>query len=210
MDFKAFDKVSYGLYVVSSIAQGMAAGCIVNTFGQVTVSPVQITVAVNKENFTTEIIEKSGVFAVSVLCERASMELIGRFGFQSSKDMDKFDGVEHEIDENGVPYLTENCAARFACKVVNQVDIGTHILFIGEVVACDALSCDAQMTYEYYHTVKKGLTPPKASSYREETVEEKPKGWRCTVCGYIYEGETLPENYLCPICHQGADKFVKL
>ena len=187
MDYHAFDKLSYGLYIVSSEAGGKAAGCIVNTLGQVTVSPVQVAVTINKENQTTRTILESGKFSATVLAESASMELIGRFGFQCSRDVDKFAGFAWARDINGVPYVTEQCAARFACTVVNEVP---------------------QMTYDYYHAVKKGLTPPKASSYRPP--EEKVTGWRCTVCGYIYEGEALPANCKCPICGQGAEVFEKI
>lgn len=207
MDYHAFDKLSYGLYIVSSEAGGKAAGCIVNTLGQVTVSPVQVAVTINKENQTTRTILESGKFSATVLAESASMELIGRFGFQCSRDVDKFAGFAWARDINGVPYVTEQCAARFACTVVNEVDLGTHILFVARVDDWAVLDDVPQMTYDYYHAVKKGLTPPKASSYRPP--EEKVTGWRCTVCGYIYEGEALPANYKCPICGQGAEVFEK-
>ena len=208
MDYHAFDKLSYGLYIVSSEAGGKAAGCIVNTLGQVTVSPVQVAVTINKENQTTRTILESGKFSATVLAESASMELIGRFGFQCSRDVDKSAGFAWARDINGVPYVTEQCAARFACTVVNEVDLGTHILFVARVDDWAVLDDVPQMTYDYYHAVKKGLTPPKASSYRPP--EEKVTGWRCTVCGYIYEGETLPANYKCPICGQGAEVFEKI
>ena len=185
MDYHAFDKLSYGLYIVSSEAGGKAAGCIVNTLGQVTVFPVQVAVTINKENQTTRTILESGKFSATVLAESASMELIGRFGFQCSRDVDKFAGFAWARDINGVPYVTEQCAARFACTVVNEVDLGTHILFVARVDDWAVLDDVPQMTYDYYHAVKKGLTPPKASSYRPP--EEKVTGWRCTVCGYIYE-----------------------
>ena len=173
-----------------------------------TVSPVQVAVTINKENQTTRTILESGKFSATVLAESASMELIGRFGFQCSRDVDKFAGFAWARDINGVPYVTEQCAARFACTVVNEVYLGTHILFVARVDDWAVLDDVPQMTYDYYHAVKKGLTPPKASSYRPP--EEKVTGWRCTVCGYIYEGEALPANYKCPICGQGAEVFEKI
>lgn len=196
MDYHAFDKLSYGLYIVSSEAGGKAAGCIVNTLGQVTVSPVQVAVTINKENQTTRTILESGKFSATVLAESASMELIGRFGFQCSRDVDKFAGFAWARDINGVPYVTEQCAARFACTVVNEVDLGTHILFVARVDDWAVLDDVPQMTYDYYHAVKKGLTPPKASSYRPP--EEKVTGWRCTVCGYIYEARPFPPTTNVP------------
>ena len=208
LDLQAFFKMSYGLYVLSSAFDGKQNGCIVNTVTQVTAEPPKVAVAVSKQNLTTSLIERSGLFNAVALTEEATMDLIGRFGFQCSRDVDKFAGFAWARDINGVPYVTEQCAARFACTVVNEVDLGTHILFVARVDDWAVLDDVPQMTYDYYHAVKKGLTPPKASSYRPP--EEKVTGWRCTVCGYIYEGETLPANYKCPICGQGAEVFEKI
>lgn len=208
MDYQAFDKLSYGLYLITSEADGKAAGCVVNTFGQVTVTPVQVTVAIHKDNQTTQTILDSGKFAATVLSESATMELIGRFGFQSSRDIDKFAGFATARDTNGMPYVTEQCAARFACTVVNKIDLGTHILFVARVDDWAVVDDVPPLTYRDYHFVKKGLTPPKASSYRPP--EEKVTGWRCTVCGYVYEGETLPPNFKCPVCGLGEEVFEKI
>ncbi|MEG1605011.1 MAG: flavin reductase [Clostridia bacterium] len=207
LDMAAFYKASYGLYLVSSRMGDVRAGCVVNTVTQVTVSPLQMTVAIHKDNFTTGVIAQSGLFTVAVLGKFASMELIGRFGFQSSRDADKFAGFKTVEDERGVPYVAEQVVARFSCKVVSQVDVGTHVLLIGEVVSCETLDEREPMTYAYYHTVKNGLTPPKASSYQEAP---KAKGYRCTVCGYVYEGDTLPPDFKCPICDCGPDVFVRI
>ena len=214
MDNKAFFKMSYGLYIVSSAFEGKDAGCVINTATQVTSEPKRMMVAVNKENYTTEIIEKSGLFTVVAFTEEADMELIGKFGFNSSKDTDKFSQFKYETDENGVKYISEKTAAIFSCRVVNKLDVGTHYLFIGDVTNAEVLSSDEPMTYTYYHKVKKGLTPPKASSYMAEQMptEETSKKtiWKCSICGYEYEGEELPEGYVCPICGQPASVFVKL
>ncbi len=212
MSMEAFNKLSYGLHLISSERGGRPVGCVVNTLGQVTVSPLQLAVTIHKDNETCKAILESGRFTGAVLGEHAGMELIGRFGFQSSAQIDKFAGFSSALDCNGIRYITEQTVARFSCTVKNTLDVGTHILFIGQVDESEVLdAAAAPMTYLYYHAVKKGLTPPKASSYRPPQAEEKPvSGWRCTICGYIYEGETLPENYICPVCKKGADVFERL
>ena len=144
-----------------------------------------------------------------MLCETAPMELIGTFGFKTSREVDKFAPFQTARDAHGVPYVTQDVAARFGCKVVDTLDAGTHMLIIGLVEEAEVLNTAAPMTYAYYHRVKNGLTPPKASSYQAQQ-EKKPGGWRCKVCGYIYEGETLPADYKCPICGQPASVFEKL
>ena len=210
MSFSAFNKLSYGLYIVSSVRNGRPAGCVVNTMGQVTSSPLQLAVTVNKDNETTKAILESGKFTGVVLGENATMDLIGRFGFQSSADTDKFEGFATAHDLNGVPYVKEQTVARFSCTVKGTLDVGTHIVFVGEVDEHEVLDdTTPPMTYLYYHTVKKGLTPPKASSYRPPE-EKKAAGWRCSVCGYIYEGEELPADFICPICKKSREVFVKL
>lgn len=129
------------------------------------------------------------------------------FGFKSGKDVDKFAPFTPEKDMNGIPYIKEGMIAQFSVKVNNKIDLGTHVMFIGEVQDAQVLSSEEALTYGYYQTVKKGTTPKNAPSYKEET--EK-KGWQCLICSHIYEGETLPADFKCPICGQGADKFVKL
>ena len=215
MDLTAFYKMTYGLYILSSSAQGKDAGCIVNTVTQVTAEPPKLAVAVNKQNTTAKIIQESGVFAAVPLTQKAGMDLIGVFGFRSSETEDKFAGFHFKRDEAGVPYVTDCAAARFSAKVEQTVDLGTHLLFIGEVTEAEKLLPEEPMSYAYYHSVVKGGTPKTAPSYKGEA-EEVPvapatsgERWRCTVCGYIHEGP-LPEGFTCPICGVGADKFEKL
>lgn len=207
MDLTSLFKLSYGLYIVSSTDGEKHGGCIVNTVTQVTAEPVKLVVAVHKDNVTTSMIEKSGKFCVCVLNETAPMELIGRFGFKTSRDIDKFDGIEYKVDKNGLYYPAQEVAAVVSCNVLEKVDLGTHILFVAQV--CDAFTVNDQpvLTYAYYHSVKKGRTPPKASSYQKP---QKKSGFKCTVCGYIYEGDTLPEDYVCPVCGVAANMFEKL
>jgi flavin reductase (DIM6/NTAB) family NADH-FMN oxidoreductase RutF/rubredoxin len=214
MDLRAFDKIPCGLYIVSAPNGAHGVGCVVNTFGQVTAVPICVTVSVHKDNCTTDAIQKAGVFACTALAENAPMELIGLFGFQSGREVDKFSQLapaDKSTDENGVPYVCGYASARFACKVKKTVDIGTHMLFFAEVTHSEMLSDTPTLTYDDYHFIKKGLTPPKAASYRvpEDVIEAAPtaKAWRCKICGYIYEGEFLPEDYICPICKKGANVF---
>lgn len=199
MDTKALQKLSYGLFLISSEAEGRTAGCVVNTFIQVTSSPARATVTINKDNFTTGIIAKSGKFAAAVLAQEATMELIGAFGFHTSADTDKFKDFATAIGENGVPYVTEQVVARFECKVIDQMDAGSHWVFLAEITEAEIVADHEPMTYAYYHQVKRGRTPPKASSY----VEEKSGGFRCKICGYQTDAQSIPDDFVCPVCGRG-------
>lgn len=210
MDLNAFYKVTYGLYIVSSIQQDRAAGCVVNTLVQVTAEPVKMAVAISKQNATCTVMEQSGVFAAVALTQDTGKELMGLFGFQSSAKVDKFSGIAVRRDQNGVPYPSEHIGARFSCRVVDRLDLGTHILFVGEAEEAEIVSEDPLLTYEYYRLVKKGGTPKNAPSYRKPVSRPKAKGYRCTVCGYLVESDVLPPHFVCPVCGVGADKFEKL
>lgn len=223
IDTKAFRSLSYGVYIVTAKSDNEAAGCVVNTFAQVTSSPAQASIAINKENHTTGVIMESGMFEVSVLTQDAPMELIGRFGFHSSADTDKFADTKTETDEAGIPYVSEHAAAHFCVKVKETLDLGTHLYVMGEVVESSVLSKDEPMTYAYYHLVKGGKTPPKASSYEgpatesealpEEAATEAAShkiAWRCTVCGHIEYVDELPDDFMCPICGVGKAMFEKI
>lgn len=166
MDLSAFFKMSYGLYVVSAEADSRRAGCVVNTAVQVTSQPPRVSVAVNKENVTAGVIEAAGAFTVTVLDKTADMPYIGNFGFRSSDTYDKFEKYGCETSAVGSPYSPEHVCALLACRLVDTVDVGTHYLFIGEVVDAQVLSDEEPLTYSYYHAVLKGKTPPKASSYQ--------------------------------------------
>ena len=220
IDSKAFRALSYGLYIVSSASDGKRAGCVVNTFQQVTSTPAQVSVAVNKDNHTASVIRAAGRFEAVALAESAPMELIGTFGFKTSAEIDKFADVAFSTDEAGIPYVTAHVCAHFAVRVTETLDLGSHMLFIGEVEQAERLSDDAPMTYAYYHQVKGGKTPPKASSYNadertepkmaEETGTAKKYAWRCTVCGYIEYSDELPDDFECPVCGQGKDMFERI
>ena len=218
------------MYVIGTRSAERRFGCIANTFAQVTSSPMQVSVALNKENATTAAVRESSRFTASCLSEDATMELIGTFGFHSSTEFDKFARHASARDTAGLPVLAEQCCAWFSAKVVQEVDLGTHILFIGEVEESQRVKAAANpMTYAYYHQVKGGKTPPKASSYlgEEEDIVKAVDAnaanardsvnraaskiaWRCTVCGHIEAVEELPDDYTCPICGVGKEFFERI
>lgn len=226
IDKTAFHSLSYGLYIISTKDEDRSAGCVVNTFQQVTSSPMQVSVTLNKENATTGHILNSGRFVAACLSQEATMDLIGTFGFHCSNDRDKFEGFETTEDHEGVAYVREGVAARFSVRVVQTVDVGTHIMFIGEVDAAEKMTSDEPMTYAYYHLVKGGKTPPKASSFIGEVApletekvsddegESKPVyAYRCSVCGhieYVQDVSELPDDYACLVCGVGTDMFERI
>ncbi len=228
INFTSFSKVSYGLYIVTAKHLDTRAGYIANTVFQVTSTPPRFGISCNKDNFSAEILKKSGAFAFSVLSEKASTSLIGDFGYRSCRDIDKFKGVDYFIGETGSPIVKDSCLAWFDCKIVDSIDVGSHLLFIGEVIASDLLDSESKsLTYSYYREVMKGFSPKNAPTYLEKaniveensTKYEENELWQCQLCHFTYESEKgdpisgipqgtrfedLPEDWTCPIC--GADK----
>lgn len=207
MDSKSLYKISYGLYLVSSHLEGKQNGCISNTVIQVSAKPAKLSVALSKDNYTTEIIKKSGLFTATVLSQDTEIDVIGQFGFKTGKETDKFTKYDAQTDNQGTKYLSENMCAMFSCKVVDSIDVGSHIIFVGEVTEAETLHDKPVMTYEYYHQVKNGTTPKNSPAYQAET---KKSGYRCTICGHIEEVENLPEGYVCPICGNPVEYFEKI
>ena len=200
MDQTVMYKLTYGLFVLTAKEGEKDNGCIVNTVSQVTVTPNRIAVAVNKESYTHDMIVRTGGFNVSILSEKSKFDTYKHWGFQSGKDTDKAAGITFSRAENGVIYLAEETNAYLSAKVVTMTDLGTHTLFLADVTGGAVLSQDASVTYAYYQANIKPAPDTK----------EKKKGFICTVCGYIYEGETLPEDYICPLCKHPASDFVPL
>ena len=221
-DKKAFHSLSYGMYVIGTRFDDKDYGCVANTFAQVTSSPLQVSVALNKENATTAAVRQAGRFTASCLSEQADMQLIGTFGFHTSTELDKFAQHASARDESGLPYVAEQCCAWFSAKVVSELDLGTHVLFVGEVEECAKVAdAAAPMTYAFYHQVKGGKTPPKASSYlgeeqpaaapAESSAAEQPKiAWRCTICGHMEYVDELPDDFVCPVCGVGKEFFERV
>ena len=192
-------KLSYGLFVLSARDGKKDNGCIINTAIQVTDTPLQICVAVNKANYTLEMIEKTGAFNLSVLSEDAPFSLFQRFGFQSGRNVEKFaDFEKKQRSANEIFYLTEYANAFISAKVVNTLDCGTHMLLVAEVTQARVLSDTSSVTYDYYF---KNIKPKP---------EKKAKGYVCKSCGYVYEGEPLPEDFICPLCKHPASDFEKI
>ena len=196
----AMFKLSYGLFVLTA-RDGKDNGCIINTVTQITDTPKRISIAVNKANHTHDLIMKTGVFNVSVLSTEATFPLFQRFGFQSGRDVDKFadfDAVERS--ENGLYYVTEAANAFISGKVIQTLDYGTHTVFIADVTEAKVLTNVPSLTYAYYFDHVK----PKPATLAEQ------KGWVCKICGYVYEGEVLPPDFICPLCKHGVEDFEKL
>ncbi|MBO6231993.1 MAG: flavin reductase [Ruminiclostridium sp.] len=201
VDQKALFKISYGLYVLTANENGKDNGCIINTAQLLTDEPRRITVAVNKKNLTHDMIRSTGRFNISVLTDKAPFDTYKEFGFVSGRDKDKFADtpIEFARSENGVVYIASNVNAYISCKVIDSVDYGTHTLFTAEVTEARIIGEGDSVTYDAY---QKHIKPKPAPT--------KKKGFICTVCGYIYEGETLPPDYECPLCGHGAADFEPL
>lgn len=205
MNERAMYQLTYGLFILSAAGDGTRASdnaCIINTAIQVTSQPNRISIAVNKSNYTHDLVMKNRAFNVSVLSEEATFDLFQRFGFQSGRDVDKFDGFkEWKRSENGLVYVTKGTNAYLSGKVVQTVDLGSHTLFIADVTDMDVLSDVPSATYTYYQNHIK--PKPKKAAAGKKTK----KVWRCKVCGYIYDGTDLPADYICPVCKHPASDF---
>lgn len=200
LDPTALFNLSYGLYVLTAREDGRDCGCIVNTVTQLTENPTRIALSVNKQNFTNEVIQRTGVFNVSVLTEAAPMDLFRHFGFQSGRDVDKFAGRADPVSENGLRYIGGPANALISGKVEQAIDCGTHMLYIALVTEARKLSDAPSMTYAYYFANVKPKPQPKPA--------EKPRrGFVCRICGYFYEGDELPPDFICPLCKHGAADF---
>ncbi len=227
MDTKALHKLSYGLYIVSSRKGDKLNGQIANTVFQITSEPPTIAVSINKNNFTYEFIKESRVFTVSVLSQNTPISFIGHFGFKCGRDIDKFKDVSHKLSESQCPVVTEHTLAYLEAKVIQEVDVGTHTIFVGEVIGAEVLKEGEPMTYAYYHQIKRGTTPKTAPTYIEEKKVEAMKApkYKCTVCGYIYDPELgdpdggikpgasfeeLPEDWTCPVCGAAKSEFERM
>ncbi len=200
MDNKALFKIGYGLYILSAKEGEKDNACVINTVTQVTSDPCQITLAVNKMNRTCEMIERTGLFNVSILSEKAPFDLFKHFGYQSGKTVDKFAGRSDPRSANGLIYLDQFTNAYLSGNVTKTIDLGTHLLFLADLTDAAVLSPDETVTYDYYQ--KKIKPAPTATTQK--------KGWRCRICGYVYEGEELPPDFICPICKHGAVDFEKI
>ena len=197
----ALFRLSYGLYILTAKDGEKENGCIINTAQLLTDSPKRLSVTVNKSNYTHDMIMKTGLFNISVLSEDASFDIFKRFGFASGRDTDKFSDFECPASLNGIKYVDGCTNAVISGKVIKTVDCGTHTLFVAEVTEAFGTSDKPSATYDYYF---KHLKP------KPQPADEQKKGFVCKICGYIYEGEALPADFICPLCKHGADDFEPL
>lgn len=205
--------MSYGVYIVSTLDGERPTGCVANSAMQITSEPATIAVSINHDNYTNSCIEKTGKFAISILTEQSDAGLIGTFGFQSGKDVNKFDGLE-SVEKEGISVVSDACSY-VVCKVINKMETATHTVFLGEVIGADVLKEEEPMTYAYYHKVVKGKSPKNAPTYIAEEQEEvkNEEKWVCGICVYEYRGEIpfeeVPDEFVCPVCKQPKSVFVK-
>ncbi|MEZ4357709.1 MAG: flavin reductase [Eubacteriales bacterium] len=210
--------ISYGVYAIGVKDEKKFTGCIVNTVFQITSEPMIIAISLNKNNYTYGVVDKTKRFAVSILSEKTESTVIGRLGFYSGKDTDKFGSVKYTV-KSDLPVIDNNICSYLICEVNSMHDMGTHVVIFANIVDGDKVTDLTPMTYKYYHEVVKGSAPKNAPTY----IEEKPKAaenkkaasgvrYICTVCGYIYEGDITkePDTYRCPICNQPKSVFKKL
>lgn len=232
IDFEALFKISYGLYVVCSGDQEKGNGFISNSVFQVTAEPAQFAACCNKDNFTAEFIKKHKAFSISVLHLDAPADIIGRFGYKSGKDINKLEGLNLKTGESGVPIVLDESIAFMECRLIQTFDVGTHLIFIGELLQAEILDDGKDpLTYAHYRQIRKGLAPKNAPTYVDKSkLAEKeksggPKKYKCTACGYIYDPavgdeengiapgtafEDLPEDWVCPVCGSDKEDFIQI
>ena len=198
-------KLSYGLFVLTAKDEEKDNGCIINTAIQASSMPNQLSICVNKANLTHDMIVKTGKFTVSVISQDAGFDLFNHFGFQSGKDVDKFKNFEKcKRGENSIYYITEGTNAYISVNVSKTEDLGSHTMFIGEITDMEVLSETPSVTYDYY------LKNIKPQPENVGTTTDGKTIWRCTICGYEYVGEELPEDFVCPLCKHPASDFEKI
>ena len=200
MNPKALYNITYGLYMLSVRADEQDNACIINTAVQVASDPLRIAISVNKGNHTHDMLMQSGRFNLSALTTSTPFSLFQRFGMQSGRSVKKFDGFEDAVRaENGILYLSSHANALLCCKVERTVDLGSHTMFIAELEDAEVLSAEPSCTYGYYQ-----------SDIKPKPQTQKKTSWVCTVCGYVYEGEELPDDFVCPLCKHGKEDFQKV
>jgi len=224
IDFKALFKISYGLYIVSSGDSKHGNGFVSNTVFQVTSEPAKFAACCNKDNFTAGIIKNTGVFSASILHKETKPEIYGTFGYKSGRDVNKMEGVDVKYGETGVPIVLTDALAYLECKVLETVDLGSHLMFIGELVNAEILDNSYDpLTYAYYREVKNGVAPKNAPTYIDKSkienrVEQQAKDrHQCIICKYIYDDadepipfKELPDDWTCPACGASKDDFVQI
>ncbi len=227
MNSKALYSLTYGLFVVSSMKGDKINGQIANTVIQVCSEPQVIQAVINRGNLTHEYISASKVFTASILARETPLNFIGGFGFKSGRDVDKFSGINYKTGQSGAPVVLDNSLAYIEAKVVSQLDVHTHTIFVGQIIDADVIKEGEPITYAYYQQVKRGTTPKTAPSFIADKKEGKTimDKYQCSVCGYIYDPEKgdpdggikpgtrfedIPDDWTCPVCGAEKSQFKKL
>ena len=227
MNSKALYSLTYGLFIVSAVKNGKNNGQVANTVIQVCSEPQIVQVVINRNNLTHEYISAGKAFSASILSRETPLNFIGGFGFKSGRDTDKFAGVNYRSGQTGAPIVLDNSLAYLEARVIDQKDVYTHTIFIGQLVDADVIREGEPITYAYYQQVKRGTTPKSAPSYISDKKEEKVKmdKYKCDVCGYIYDPEKgdpdggikpgtrfedIPDEWTCPVCGAEKSQFKKI
>lgn len=200
MDKNALYNLSYGVFMLATKSGNVVNGCIINTCMQVANSPMRVAVSVLNSNYTCTLMKESGVFALSILDQSCRFETIKHFGLQSGRETEKFADIQTPTDANNIPYLSWQTCAVISCKIVDSKDLGSHMLFIAEVTDAKVLSENPPLTYADYQSRVK----PKVKAPEEG---KKIIGWRCKICNYVFEGSTLPDDFICPLCGHTKEDF---
>ena len=198
-DIKALFNIGYGLYVVTSNDGSKDNGAIINAVMQITDNPNRLAVCINKKNYTHDVVKNSGKMNINILDESAPFSVFENFGFRSGRDCNKFENVDNFRAKNGIVVLTEYLNSFISLEVEQYVDVETHGMFICKVTDARTMYDTPTMTYSYYH---KNVKPKPQTDIK--------KGYRCKICGYVYDGEPLPEDFVCPLCKHGAQDFEKI
>jgi flavin reductase (DIM6/NTAB) family NADH-FMN oxidoreductase RutF/rubredoxin len=229
INFEALSKISYGIYIISSGDRTKGNGFVANTALQVTSEPVKIAICSNKNNFTTELIKKHEAFSISILSQETAPETFGKFGYKSGIDFDKMVGSKIKYGSTGVPIVLDDAIAYLECKLLQTIDVGSHLLFIGELINSDIIETTKKpITYAYYREVKKGHSPKNAPTYQKPEIKEIAnieeiknngdiKKYKCVVCSYVYDEATenpkfidLPYYWVCPLCNSEKHVFSEI
>ena len=217
MELKALTDLSYGMFVVTTRKENKNVGCFINTAMQITSKNPVIAISLNKENYTNEVLKETKKCAISILSEKTNPEVISKFGYFSSKEIDKFENRNYK-DIDNLPVILEDICSYIIGEVIHVIDVETHDIFLIRLKQAEKVSEETPMTYKYYHEKLKGKAPAKAPTFQEEDTEEKTSSrYQCIVCGYIYDDskeeikfDDLPDNWTCPRCGVGKEKFIKL
>lgn len=206
MKENALNYITYGMYALTFKENEKLGGCIINTFSQVTSQDEIISINLNKNNYSNEVIKRTRKFAINILSENVERNIIANFGFRTSRDNNKFQEVDYFLEDD-LPILSKGINGYIICEIIDIIDVNTHDIIIAKVI--NKKCCEEStnpMTYKYYHEVIKGKAPKNAPTYREENIESSEKVYVCELCGYQYVGD-IPDDFVCPICGATREYF---